>query len=289
MKHLNFTFFAFFLLLISCNTGVETTDTLIVDDEIPEVVPAAPMLLEMNQLAPILDTIDVDGSVVIFNADSNAYWGINFDRANQGYLPASTFKIVNSIIALETGVIPNRDTVFVWDGEPKRLQAWEQDLTFEHAFHVSCVHCYQQIARMIGPERMNEYLNKFDYGNMIVNDSTIDVFWLEGESQVNQMQQLEFLRKFYYKELPISENTYEEMKALMVINKNDEYTISGKTGWSIRNGNNIGWFVGYLETDGTVYFVATNIEPQENFSMDLFPMTRNMVSMRAFQTLDIID
>ena len=75
----------------------------------------------------------------------------------------------------------------------------------------------------------------------------------------------------------------------MVIEDNGKYVFSGKTGWSIRNGNNNGWFVGYLETKGGVYFVVTNIEPREKFNMDLFPKIRTRISLEAFKELKIID
>jgi len=162
-------------------------------------------------------------------------------------------------------------------------------LTFKEAFQVSCVPCYQEIARKIGPVRMNEYLKKLSYGNMKVDSSNIDVFWLEGESRISMNQQLDFIKKFYYKELPISLRTWSILKKMMVLENNGIYIFSGKTGWSIRNGNNNGWFVGYLEKENSVYFIVTNIEPREAFNMDLFPKIRTQISLEAFRKLKIIE
>ena len=54
----------------------------------------------------------------------------------------------------------------------------------------------------------------------------------------------------------------------MLIESNDRWKLSGKIGWVIRNGKNIGWFMGYFEKGKRVYFVVTNIEPMGSFNME---------------------
>lgn len=239
----------------------------------------------------ILDSADMIGSILIYNVAANTYHSNNFDRCDKGFLPASTYKIPNSIVALETGVVWNDSTLFKWDGKKRRLKIWEQDLIFRDAFHFSCVPCYQEIARKIGVKRMKEHLQKFNYanGNILVDSSNIDLFWLEGDSKITQFQQIDFISRFYHSELPITEKTESIMKRLMVIDENDSYKLSGKTGWSIRNDNNVGWFVGYLETKGKTYFFATNVEPNGNFNMKLFPKIRSEVTLKGFEALGILD
>lgn len=233
----------------------------------------------------ILDSALAEGSILIFDSKKNIYYSNDFDWCEKGFLPASTFKIVNSIIGLETNVVENDSTLFKWNGEKRRLKNWEQDLIFKDAFHYSCVPCYQEIARKIGPSRMNKYLNKLDYGNMIVDSTSIDLFWLEGDSKITQFQQIEFLKRFFNSELPISKRTEDIMKRMIVIEENKDYKLSGKTGWSIRNGNNNGWFVGYIESKNNIYFFATNIIPGRKFNMDLFPTIRNKVTLNALETI----
>lgn len=278
MKHLHFTLFS--LVLAACSTTGGNKNKQ--EDTQTAKKQTRP------ELQQIMDSANVKGSVLIYDPVENIYYSNDFKRCEKGFLPASTFKIPNSIIGLETGVIENYTKVFKWDGKKRRLPAWEKDLTFREAFQVSCVPCYQEVARKIGVKQMNDYLKKLDYGNMIVDSSTIDLFWLEGESKISQMEQIDFLRRFYYSKLPISKNTVEQMKDLMFIDSTDDYKISGKTGWAIRNNSNIGWFVGYLNTPAKVYFIATNIEPNEKFNMDMFPKTRSEISLGAFRKLGII-
>jgi beta-lactamase class D len=273
--------FALLSILLSCSQPVQKTETAANNTRRTEVV--------RPDFQQILDSANVVGSVLVFDPQTNTAYSNDFQRCDKGYLPASTFKIPNSIIALETGVVENDSSLFKWNGEKRRLQAWEQDLIFKDAFRVSCVPCYQEIARKIGVERMKEYLTKLNYGNMVVDSSTIDLFWLEGESTITMNQQLDFLKRYYNSELPISERTHEIMKRLMLIESNDSWSFSGKTGWAIRNGNNIGWFVGYLEKGNQVFFVVTNIEPNVSFNMDLFPVIRTQISLGAMKKLNIIE
>jgi len=240
------------------------------------------------EIQTIIESADVKGSIVIYDFENNKYYSNDFQWAEKGNLPASTFKIPNSIIALETGVVENDSTLFEWYGEKRRLKEWEQDLVFKEAFHRSCVPCYQELARKIGEKNMSKYLNEIEYGNMKVDSINIDSFWLKGESRINQFQQIDFLKRFYNSELPISKRTETIMKRMMVIEHNSIYKLSGKTGWSIKNGNNNGWFIGYIETQNKTYFFASNIEPKKQFDMTKFPMIRKDVTLKAFKQMKLI-
>ncbi|MAW94071.1 MULTISPECIES: class D beta-lactamase [unclassified Leeuwenhoekiella] len=236
----------------------------------------------------ILDSAGVEGSILIYDLKNDTYYSNDFQWATKGRLPASTFKITNSIIALETGVVENDSTLFKWNGEKRSLKVWEQDLILKDAFHFSCVPCYQEVARNIGAQRMSAYLDKLEYGAMDVDSTNIDMFWLEGGSKISQFQQIDFLKRFYKSQLPISERTEKIMKRMMILEENENYTLRGKTGWSIRNGNNNGWFVGYLENGSDTYFFATNINPNADFNMDLFPMIRKEVTLEALRNLNLM-
>ena len=241
------------------------------------------------ELQTIIDSVNLEGAILIYDLEADKYYSNDFERSKNGKLPASTFKIPNSIIALETGTVENDSTLFKWNGEKRRLKNWEQDLIFKYAFHFSCVPCYQEVARNMGVKNMTEYLDKLKYGNMKVDSTNIDLFWLEGESQISQFQQVDFLKRFYQSELPISERTETIMKRMMVMEDNDDYKLSGKTGWSIRNRNNNGWFVGYVEHQNKTYFFATNVEPNKGFDMNLFPGIRKAITQKALEQMRIIN
>ncbi|MFT6938341.1 MAG: beta-lactamase class D, partial [Saprospiraceae bacterium] len=188
-------------ILYSCQQEKAASEQQKIEEQ--EVVKSNEIVMETFQM--IVDSNQVSGSILIYDSKNDTYYSNDFERAATEFLPASTFKVTNSIIGLETGVLKDRNHLFKWDGEPRRLKNWEADLTLAEAYKASCVPCYQEVARTIGTERMNEYLKKLDYGNMEIADSMIDIFWLEGEFKISQKQQIDFLKRFYNKELPISD------------------------------------------------------------------------------------
>lgn len=239
-----------------------------------------------SEFQSIIDSSNTKGSILIYDFQKNTYYSNDFVWAKKGHLPASTFKIPNSIIALETGIVKNDNTLFKWNGEKRAYKQWEQDLILRDAFHLSCVPCYQEIAKKIGNERMNKYLTKLKYYDMKVDASNIDMFWLEGDSKINQFQQIDFLKRFYQSKLPISEKTEMIMKRMMLISENEKAKISGKTGLSNTNGKRNGWFVGYVELEKNTFFFATNIEPKENLNVNSFPKTRKEVTLKALKIIE---
>ena len=203
-----------------------------------------------------------DGSAfVLYDLSLNQYVRYNPERCAERFIPASTFKIMNSLAGLESGVIPDESYVIEWDGTPQAIAEWNQDHTLETAFRNSVVWYYQELARRLGKEKMQQYVDAAHYGNQDISGQ-IDTFWLEGELRISADEQVEFLKRLYEGDLPFSDRSMDIVKGIMVLEDTDDYTFSGKTGTGIRVAPQVGWFVGYLETNDNVYFFATNIELQ---------------------------
>ena len=201
------------------------------------------------------------GAFVLYDQGADQYTRYNPDRCAERFLPASTFKIMNSLIGLESGVIPDQNYVIEWDGTHYDVVEWNQDHTLKTAFQVSAVWYYQELARRVGRERMQQYIDAVRYGNQDISGQ-IDTFWLEGGLRISPDEQVEFLKRLYAGDLPFSERSMDIVRDIMVIEQTDEYTFSGKTGTALRVASPVGWFVGYLETSDNVYFFATNIKLQ---------------------------
>nr|WP_235982982.1 class D beta-lactamase [Kordia aestuariivivens] len=236
----------------------------------------------------IIDSVKLKGAILVYDLREDVHYSNDFSWAETGKLPASTYKIPNSIIALETGVVADQNTIFVWNGEKRFLKSWEEDLTFTQAFQRSCVPCYQEIAREVGVESMNAYLEKFQYGNIQVDSTNLDSFWLQGNSRITQFQQIDFLTRLYQSKLPISKRTETIMKDIMIVKETETYTLRGKTGWSISDGINNGWFVGYVEKEDKIFFFATNVEPTGKFNQKAFIKNRKEITYKALRQLDIL-
>ena len=235
----------------------------------------------------ILDSLQIKGSVLIYNVKANRYYSNDFSWARKGHLPASTFKIPNTLIALETGVLPDENYVFKWDGKKRSLPSWERDLTVKEAFQASCVPCYQQVARTIGFDRMSTSIKAFGYGDMVITPASLDSFWLRGASNISLFQQIDFLRNFVSRELPLSERTSTLMRRIMLIEQTDTYTLSAKTGWGTRDGIDNGWYVGFVETNQNTYLFATNVEPLNPAVTTHFATARISATKAALRKLGI--
>jgi beta-lactamase class D len=202
------------------------------------------------------------GAFVLFDQKNNKYIRYNPERCSEQFLPASTFKILNALIGLETGVIPDENYVIKWDGKIWPIKEWNQDHTLKSAVQNSVVWYFLELARRAGPEKLKKYVEAADYGNKDITGPS-DAFWLDGNLRISADQQVEFLKRFYAEDLPFSKRSLGTVKSLLILDKNDTFTLSGKTGSVVRVATYQGWFVGYLETQGNVYFFATNMESDD--------------------------
>lgn len=201
----------------------------------------------------------VEGSFVLYDLASKNYTIYNRANARKGFIPASTFKIPNSIIALELGIVKDNNTLMTWDSTTRSIPAWNKDITFGEAIKVSCVPCYQEIARKVGVERYHELLKKIRFGKMDVSESNLDMFWLRGNSRITPMQQIDFLKRLYKNELKVSQRSTDIVKTMLILEESEAHVLRGKTGWAVDGNYNVGWFVGWIEKDGKPYFFATNV------------------------------
>jgi len=199
------------------------------------------------------------GAFVLFDQKNNKYIRYNPERCTEQFLPASTFKILNALIGLETGIIPDENYVIKWDGKIWPITVWNQNHTLKSAIENSVVWYFLELARRVGPEKLKKYVEAADYGNKDISGQS-DAFWLEGNLRISADQQVEFLKRFYANDLPFSRRSLETVKGLLILDNKDTFTLSGKTGSVVRTAMYQGWFVGYLETQENVYFFATNME-----------------------------
>lgn len=232
--------------------------------------------------------LGVEGSILIYDSKKDRVFQHNPERNATAFLPASTFKIINSLIALETGAISNDISVLTWDGIQRDLPEWNRDLNMKEAFKVSAVWFYQVLARRVGYEQMQKWVNNVGYGNQkIGNKDDIDKFWLQGELRITPQEQIQFLRRLYNNELPFSKRTVSIVKDIMIMEKTPDYTIRSKTGWAGFGENvtvQIGWIVGYLEKGDNVYFFATNIDIRKNKDSS----ARMEVTRRCFKDMGVL-
>jgi beta-lactamase class D len=211
-----------------------------------------------------------DAALVIYNRATGETVNIDPARGSQRLSPCSTFKIYNTLIGLQLGLIKGADEPwYTWDKVKRDIEGWNQDLTLREAFKVSAVPAYQILAREIGEARMKEYIEKIGYGSQDIS-SGIDIFWLPRPDttsiKISADEQVALLNKLLDGKLPFSEKNIAILRDIMRAEKTGKGTLYGKTGSDTGPDGkwNVGWFVGFLEHNGTTYVFACNITGGDN-------------------------
>ncbi len=201
---------------------------------------------------------EVEGTFVLTKLNSDTLIVYNVERAKTGFLPASTFKIPNSLISLESKVIADENEIIKWDGKKRFYDKWNQDQNLSSAIKFSCVWFYQELARRVGKEKMQYYLDTLNYGNSKMG-SDVDKFWLEGDIRISAIEQVEFLTKFLNCNLPFSKRNFDIVEKIMLVDSTDNYKQFAKTGWGGDDDNQVGWYVGFVKNKFGVWIFALNI------------------------------
>lgn len=243
-------------------------------------------------LKTYFDEYNVNGSFVMYDRNAGKWTRYNPEMAARRMTPASTFDIANILIGLETGALPDENFIFKWDRQKRPLSVWERDLRLAEAFQTSCVPCFALLARMIDAERMRFHLDRLRYGNGLTSEGG-DTFWLNGSLRISPDEQVRFLLNLYDEKLPLSPRAMKTVKAMMLRDNTAKYKLFGKTGWQTSNfadpvgRHSLGWFVGYQERAGNVYFFATVLETEKTQAD--FASARVDISKRILKQLCVLE
>lgn len=86
-----------------------------------------------------------EGTFVLFDINKNSYTIHNIERAEKRYIPASTFKIPNTLIGLQVKAVENVDEVLPFGGKDQPIKLWEQEMSLRDAIKISNVPIYQSL------------------------------------------------------------------------------------------------------------------------------------------------
>jgi beta-lactamase class D len=231
-------------------------------------------------------SFNVEGSFVLYDQQLDKYVFYNQAQFKQSFTPASTFKICNSLIGLENGVITGENFVIPWDSIVRQYPKWNSDHDLKKAFKNSTVWYYQELARRVGGQKMKYWLDKTNYGNA---DTTggIDQFWLTGGLRISPEQQINFLKRLHDNQLSFSQRSMDIVKQIMITKDTLDYIVRAKTGWGHQENKDIGWFVGYVETKDNVYYFANCIKSSDLNNKD-FAKSRMEITYSILEELKVI-
>jgi beta-lactamase class D len=238
--------------------GAESSPAAPTPAAAPGAASEVPGVVWAPELGKELEAEHVTGTVALFDSKDGVVRCSDVKLCAEAVSPASTFKIPHSMIALETGLVDDPDTVLPWDKQHYSNDAWNQDLKFRDAFRLSCLPCYRAIARKVGEAGEREWVTKLGYGNRDTSGG-VDRFWVWGGLRISALEQIAFLRRFDGDQLPISSRTADIVRDIMTIDVTESYVLRGKTGSEMPpdEPRELSWFVGWLELGERRVFFAT--------------------------------
>jgi beta-lactamase class D len=206
----------------------------------------------------------VSGTMLVYDEGASRYAVFDRRRAETAFAPASTFKIFNALTALETGVVADEHAILRWDGVRRAREEWNRDHDLASGMEQSVVWYYQELARRIGRERMQHWIDAAGYGNRDISGD-IDGFWLgKGGLAISAVGQIAFLRRLAAGTLPFSARSQEIVRRITVVERTGDYVLHAKTGWASTGGEtDLGWYVGWVERGGNRWFFALNIDVRD--------------------------
>jgi beta-lactamase class D len=218
----------------------------------------------------------VSGSFILSNETAQKQIIVGRDDIDRRRLPCSTFKIANTLIGLETGVIPDARFSLPWDGKKRTVPEWNRDQDLASAMRYSVVWFYQEVARRIGMAQMKAWVDKLDYGNHKV-EGPIDAFWLDdGSLAISAREQATFLRRIRTRDLPVSPENIAVLEKVFPAEQVGAALVYGKTGLCTDQKQAVGWLVGWIDDKKSRWVYALGIAAAKSDVDRIMPIRREL-------------
>lgn len=243
--------------------------------------------IQEENLQKYFDDLNIKGSITIYDYKNKKWYYSDKKDSEKRTLPASTFKIPNSLISIEEYAVKDENEVLKWDGVIREFPAHNADTDLKTAFKNSTVWFHREMSRRVGIDKYRKYLKEFNYGNQKLSGIP-DYFWLDNTLVISPAEQINFLSGLYDEKYPLSKRTYNIVKNVMIEKKTDSYTLRAKTGSGLVKTLDIGWYVGYIETKDNVYFFATRLQQDEPNKNDDFLNLRKTITFNIFQDMGVM-
>ena len=233
------------------------------------------------------------GSITLYDYNAKKWISSDLADSNHPTLPASTFKIINTLIALETQVIADENETIPWPGSTDTVKYGYRpeiyhDMSMKDAFQASAGWAYVELAKKIGKDQYRNYLSACHYGNVDLSIADDD-FWNFGNFTISPANQIKILVGVYEETLPFRKESFEILKRIMIEEQSEDYTLRAKTGWTRDGGKDTGWWVGYVERDDNVYFFATRLVKDRATINPNFRRCRKEITKAVLKQLGILN
>lgn len=209
-----------------------------------------------NDLKSYFDKYNVEGCFTMLNNSDGSITVYNMNLDTTRFTPAATFKVMSSLIALQTGVVTDEKMII----KSENSDSLEVGSNIAEGFKKDGTPFFHEVARRIGKKNMQNWLDSISYGNKIT-EGPVDSFWFNNKLKISPDEQLGLLKKLYFDQLPFRKSVHEIVRKLMLEEDNSAYKLSYKLGFAENESKDkIGWAIGWIEENRHVYFFTTLIK-----------------------------
>lgn len=202
------------------------------------------------------------GSFVMYSMKKDKYYIYNEKESRKRYSPDSTYKIYLALFGLDRHIISDKNSRMSWNHNHYPFDSWNKDQDLNTAIQNSVNWYFERISIQISKNYTSDQLKQLNYGNK--NLGSYKAYWLEDSLKISNLEQVIVLKNMMEKNNHFSKNEKKQLSSSLLIRKNENYELYGKTGTGIVNGKyNNGWFVGYVITNHDKYYFSTHLSDEK--------------------------
>lgn len=202
------------------------------------------------------------GSFVMYSMKKDKYYIYNEKESRKRYSPDSTYKIYLALFGLDRHIISDKNSRMSWNYNHYPFDSWNKDQDLNTAIQNSVNWYFERISNQISKNYTSDQLKRLNYGNK--NLGSYKAYWLEDSLKISNLEQVIVLKNMMEQNNHFSKNEKKQLSSSLLIRKNENYELYGKTGTGIVNGKyNNGWFVGYVITNHDKYYFSTHLSDEK--------------------------
>ncbi|HDB2454338.1 TPA: beta-lactam sensor/signal transducer BlaR1 [Staphylococcus aureus] len=202
------------------------------------------------------------GSFVMYSMKKDKYYIYNEKESRKRYSPDSTYKIYLALFGLDRHIISDKNSRMSWNHNHYPFDSWNKDQDLNTAIQNSVNWYFERISNQISKNYTSDQLKQLNYGNK--NLGSYKAYWLEDSLKISNLEQVIVLKNMMEQNNHFSKNEKKQLSSSLLIRKNENYELYGKTGTGIVNGKyNNGWFVGYVITNHDKYYFSTHLSDEK--------------------------
>ncbi|HCD8853580.1 TPA: beta-lactam sensor/signal transducer BlaR1, partial [Staphylococcus aureus] len=202
------------------------------------------------------------GSFVMYSMKKDKYYIYNEKESRKRYSPDSTYKIYLALFGLDRHIISDKNSRMSWNHNHYPFDSWNKDQDLNTAIQNSVNWYFERISNQISKNYTSDQLKRLNYGNK--NLGSYKAYWLEDSLKISNLEQVIVLKNMMEQNNHFSKNEKKQLSSSLLIRKNENYELYGKTGTGIVNGKyNNGWFVGYVITNHDKYYFSTHLSDEK--------------------------